>query len=85
MLILARNVNEIIDIGDDIHIMVTKIEGGTVKLGIQAPRHIPVHRREITEKISGRQKLEKARASKRGPLRQRKEPTFRGELPSDSI
>ena len=36
-------------IGDDIEIVVVEVRGGKVRLGITAPKHVPVHRREIYE------------------------------------
>lgn len=51
MLVLSRSKNEVIVIGDAIHITVVDIKGDTVKLGIQAPRDIPVHRKEVWEAI----------------------------------
>ena len=36
-------------IGDDIEIFVVEVRGGKVRLGINAPRHVPVHRKEIYE------------------------------------
>ncbi|MBW2645863.1 MAG: carbon storage regulator CsrA [Deltaproteobacteria bacterium] len=51
MLILTRKLGEQITIGDDIVIRVVDIRGGQVKLGIEAPRHIEVHREEIYERI----------------------------------
>ena len=51
MLVLTRKSNQSIMIGDDIMIMVVKIRGDTVRLGIEAPRDIPVHRREVYDEI----------------------------------
>ncbi len=51
MLVLSRRVGEIINIGDDIKIVVAFIEGNQVKLCIEAPKEIPVHRNEVYEAI----------------------------------
>lgn len=51
MLSLTRNANDSIAIGDDIEIVVLGINGGQVKLGVKAPKDIPVHREEIYLKI----------------------------------
>ena len=51
MLVLSRKLNQSIVIGDDIHIVVVSVDRDTVKLGIQAPREVPVHRAEVYEEI----------------------------------
>ncbi|MGG3804437.1 carbon storage regulator CsrA [Metabacillus fastidiosus] len=47
MLVLTRKTNEAIQIGDDIEITVLSISGDQVKLGINAPKNIEIHRKEI--------------------------------------
>jgi carbon storage regulator len=51
MLILTRRVGEAIVIGPDVSVMVLGIKGGQVRIGVSAPRNVPVHRQEIAEKI----------------------------------
>lgn len=51
MLVLSRQRDETIMIGDDIQITVVDIRGEKVRLGINAPPHIPVHRKEVYEAI----------------------------------
>lgn len=51
MLVLTRKVGESIMIGDGIEVKIIGIDGDQVKLGIEAPRHIKVHRQEIFETI----------------------------------
>lgn len=51
MLVLQRRKEEVITIGDDIRIMVVEIRGDKVRLGIQAPKHVAVHRLEVYEAI----------------------------------
>ena len=51
MLVLARKTGEALLIGDDIVIEVLEIRGDAVKLGIRAPRDIPVWRRELISEV----------------------------------
>ena len=51
MLILTRKVGETIMIGEDIVVKVLGVRSGQVKIGIEAPRELPVHRHEIFERI----------------------------------
>ena len=59
MLVLSRQRDESIMIGDDVEITIVDVRGDKVRLGITAPKEIPVHRREIYDAIQ-REKAEKA-------------------------
>ena len=52
MLVLSRKKSESIVINDDVIITVVDVRGDKVRLGIQAPRDVPVHRQEILEAIT---------------------------------
>jgi carbon storage regulator len=58
MLVLSRQKDESIIIGDDVEITIVDVRGDKVRLGITAPKEIPVHRREVYEAIQ-REKREK--------------------------
>ena len=51
MLVLSRKPGESIVIDGKIHVMVIRVEGGVVKLGIEAPAEVRVHRQEVHEAI----------------------------------
>lgn len=53
MLVLARHTSERIFVGDDIVITVVELRGDKVRLGIDAPGDIPVHREEVYREIKG--------------------------------
>ena len=51
MLVLSRHRDETIMLGDDIEVTVVDIRGDKVRLGVEAPKEVPVHRREVYEAI----------------------------------
>ena len=58
MLVLSRQKDESIMIGDEVEITIVDVRGDKVRLGITAPKNIPVHRREIYDAIQ-REKAQK--------------------------
>jgi carbon storage regulator len=63
MLVLSRQKDESIIIGDDVEVVIVDVRGDKVRLGITAPKNISVHRREVYEAIQ-REKKDKADADK---------------------
>lgn len=55
MLVLSRKRNERITIGDNIAITVVEVRGDKVRLGIEAPNDVPVHRQEVYDLIQREQ------------------------------
>ena len=60
MLVLSRKKNESIVINDDISIVVVEIRGDKVRLGVEAPKEVPVHRREVYDAIKRLEKQQSA-------------------------
>lgn len=55
MVVLSRKKNESVTIGDNIIVTVIEIRGDKVRLGIEAPRDMPLHRKEVYDAIRGYQ------------------------------
>lgn len=56
MLILTRTIGTSIMIGDDIEVKVLGINGHQIKIGVEAPKHVEVHREEIYKRIQDEKK-----------------------------
>ncbi|MDX1605645.1 MAG: carbon storage regulator CsrA [Candidatus Competibacterales bacterium] len=63
MLILTRRVGETLMIGDDVQVTVLAVKGHQIRLGIQAPRDVPVHREEIYRRIQAEKNIANTPAS----------------------
>jgi len=55
MLILSRKVGETLHIGDEVTVTVLGVKGNQIRIGINAPKEVAVHREEIYEKIAAQQ------------------------------
>lgn len=65
MLVLSRKKDECIVINNDITIVVVEIRGDKVRLGVEAPKEVPVHRREVYEAIARGDDAVEARGEER--------------------
>ena len=74
MLVLSRQRDESIMIGDDVEIIIVDVRGDKVRLGITAPKEIPVHRREIYDAIQREKKESQKQQEKEPQKQQEKEP-----------
>jgi len=81
VLVLSRKLNQAIIIGDDIRIVVVAVERDTVKLGIEAPRAVPVHRSEVYEEIQRANRGAAGTAEPRGGAKPRIAPLGRPPRP----
>ena len=55
MLVLSRHVDETICIGNDVRVTILSVQGDKVRVGIEAPREMPVHREEVFNAIRERE------------------------------
>jgi len=67
MLLLTRKLGENIRIGDDVKITIVEVKGNHVKLGIEAPASVKVHREEIYERIQQENRRHQAQAAGNAP------------------
>ena len=64
MLVLSRQKDESIMIGDDVEVFIVDVRGDKVRLGITAPKSIPVHRKEVYEAIQREKSMGKTPRAK---------------------
>jgi len=69
MLVLTRKLGETIRIGDEVTVRVLEVHRGQVRLAIDAPRDVPVHREEIWELVRSENQRAAAAADKLDPVR----------------
>jgi carbon storage regulator len=60
MLVLSRRKDESIMVGENVEVMIVSVQGNRIRLGINAPKSIPVHRKEVYEAIH-RQEIDKTK------------------------
>ncbi len=65
MLILTRRVGEALKIGDEVSVTVLRVKGDQVRLGIEAPKSVTVHREELAERLE--REASAARSETAGP------------------
>ena len=75
MLVLSRKKNESIVINNDITIVVVEIRGDKVRLGVEAPKEVPVHRREVYDAIRRNHRAEEASAEGAKPSTETRSPS----------
>ena len=67
MLILTRRVGETLMIGDDVTVTVLSAKGNNIRIGINAPKEVSVHREEVYQKIANQQNEEKQNTAHKAP------------------
>ena len=67
MLILTRRLGESVNIGDEVTVTVLGVRGAQVRLGFTAPPDVPVHRREVYERIQAEKSANISRPKLSGP------------------
>ena len=67
MLVLTRRIGESILIGDDVEITLVRIEGDQVRIGISAPKHVQVYRKELLDEVQ-RENIRAAETVRQGNI-----------------
>lgn len=67
MLVIMRDAGEVFSIGDDITIQILAIHGNQIRLGVEAPRHVKVHRAEVYKRIAQRLSQQASKANRTLP------------------
>jgi len=55
MLVITREAGQSLRIGEEIEVRILEVKGGKVRIGVDAPTHVPVHRNEVYDRIHGQQ------------------------------
>mgnify|MGYP001304073422 CR=1 FL=1 len=84
MLVLSRQKDDSIMIGDNVEVIIVDVRGDKVRLGITAPKDVSVHRREVYDAIQ-REKAEQAKAEKEANELVQKEKSEKAEKPDEDI
>jgi carbon storage regulator len=63
MLILTRRLREVLRVGDNIKVHVVGMKGGQIRLGVEAPKDVPVHREEVWLRLKREEEAEEASKS----------------------
>jgi carbon storage regulator len=82
MLVLSRQKDESIMIGDNVEITIVDVRGDKVRLGITAPKAIPVHRREVYEAIQRERNSEQHQARVQAEQPAKEQPAKQPEQPA---
>lgn len=65
MLILTRRISETVMVGDDVTVTILAVKGNHVRIGIDAPKNVAVHREEIYRRIKREQEIEQTEHNRR--------------------
>jgi carbon storage regulator len=75
MLVLTRKIGEQIRVGDDIVVTLVRIQGDKVRVGIDAPRDVPIHREEVRRRLAASHQPVRTPAGVHRPLEQPRVPS----------